>query len=56
MTELTCYIEACRRSRKPGHRFCADHEGAVIVRRQPEWIRRMLEGKLPAKELSGLPL
>jgi hypothetical protein len=51
MTErLACYFEACLRARRPGHRFCEDHETKVMARR-PVWIVRKDAGELRAKEL-----
>lgn len=57
----TCKTPNCGRAVPwTGHGFCTDCVGTVlrtgrapVIPRQPAWIKRMQEGKLPAKELAA---
>lgn len=55
---MKCVVLGCRRERlapRNGVVFatCADHCKVAFEGRQPEWLRRMQERGLPAKELIG---
>lgn len=59
---MKCVIEWCQRHRVTGALYCSDHltdawrhrlPDEENARREPEWIRRMREGKLPPKELAA---
>lgn len=60
-TTRICQTPNCGRAVPwTGHGFCKDCIGTVLrtgsvpeIPRQPEWLRRMQEGKLPAKELAA---
>lgn len=50
-----CAEDSCKRGPAyPGQRYCADHALRWVpggrVDRQPEWLRRMNEKGLPAKD------
>lgn len=52
---MKCRIEWCQRERVRDALYCHEHLNDAWRNQlpEPEWIRRMKEGKLPAKELAA---
>lgn len=50
----TCRTEGCQRAAQRDALYCLDCLTVVwVTGREPEWITRMHEGRLPSKDMTG---